>query len=298
MRRIKSINAVAVAGLGAGLCVGQAQALDIEVEISNIGPAGGVHITPVWVGFHDGSFDSYNNGQAVQDGLERIAEDGATGVLSADFLSGYTYINAGVNARVLTAQTTGRVDGTIASPSGPPPLAPGQSNTQQFSIDAAGANRYFSYASMVLPTNDFFIANGNPLAIDLSSLAGMPAGTEITFFIGQSVNDSGTEVNDFAFSAANGLFPQLNIGTGQAGPDTGTDENGVVTNVTAADPFSAFLNQPVGFGTDPDVDALNFNNASLYPNGLASVTIRVVPEPASLAMLGCGVIGMLRRRRR
>ncbi|MFN3166159.1 MAG: spondin domain-containing protein [Phycisphaeraceae bacterium] len=288
----------AIAGLAAGVCAGQAHALDVEVEVTNVGPTGGVFVTPLWVGFHDGGFDSYNAGQPVQEGLERIAEDGATGTLSADFLSGYTYIDAGTSARVLTAQTTGRVDGTIASPSGPPPIAPGETVSQAFAIDALGANRYFSYASMVLPSNDYFIANGNPTAHDLSSLEGAPVGTEITFFIGTTVNDAGTEVNDFAFSAANGLFPQLNIGTGQGGPNTGTDENGVVSAVAGADPFAGFLNQPAGFGADPDTDAIDFNDAALYPNGLARVTVRVVPEPASLAMLGVAGLGVLRRRRR
>ncbi len=47
-----------------------------RVEIENIGPTGGVAITPVWVGFHDGSFDSYNGGLSNQLGLELLAEDG------------------------------------------------------------------------------------------------------------------------------------------------------------------------------------------------------------------------------
>ena len=219
IKRSHQFLATATAILAAGLTAGQARALDVEVEVSNVGPAGGVFITPLWVGFHDGSFDSYNGGLGVQEGLERIAEDGNTAVLSGDFLDGYTYIDGGTNARVLTSQTTGRVDGTIGNSSGPPPIAPGQSVSQQFTIDADGSNRYFSYASMVLPSNDYFIANGSAVAHDLASLYGAPAGSQITFFIGQSVNDAGTEVEDFATSAANGLFPQLNIGGGQGGPE-------------------------------------------------------------------------------
>ena len=68
-------------------------ATDIQVTITNQSPNGGVYITPVWVGFHDGSFDSYNGGLSSQLGLERIAEDGNFGQISADFLAGLTYID-------------------------------------------------------------------------------------------------------------------------------------------------------------------------------------------------------------
>ena len=49
-----------------------------------------------------------------------------------------------------------------------------------------------------------------------------------------SAYDAGTEINDFATSAGNGLFPGL--GGGQMGPNQGADENGVVTTVSG-DPY-------------------------------------------------------------
>ncbi|MBX2852781.1 MAG: PEP-CTERM sorting domain-containing protein [Phycisphaeraceae bacterium] len=295
--RLVSCSRLALAGVAAvGTAVGS-HALDVQVEVTNVGPAGGVYITPLWVGFQDGSFDSYNGGLAVQEGLERVAEDGNTAVLSADFLGGYTYVDSGSNARVLTSQTAGRVDGTIASPTGPPPIAPGETVSQLFSIDANGSNRYFSYASMVLPSSDYFIANGSAFAHDLSSLYNAPSGSEITFFIGQTVNDAGTEVNDFGTGPGNGLFPQLNIVGGQSGPNDGVDENGVVRNIDGI-PYGGFLNSPADLDTNPAAALIDFNRGDLYPNGLAQVTIRVVPEPGSLAAIGLGGLVMLRRRRR
>jgi hypothetical protein len=126
---------------------------------------------------------------------------------------------------------------------------------------------------MVLPSSDYYIANGNPLAHDLS---GLTIGNTLSFFIGASgtVNDAGTEVNDFATSAGNPLF---GIPGGQGGPNQGADENGVNTNVSV--PFANFLNQPAG-GVPSE---LNFNN---YQNGIARVDVEAVPVPAPLVLMG------------
>ena len=71
----------------------QASAVNVRVEIVNNGTDEAVFLTPVWVGFHNGSFDSYNGGLSAQPGLERIAEDGNVGPISADFLAGLTYVD-------------------------------------------------------------------------------------------------------------------------------------------------------------------------------------------------------------
>jgi len=65
----------------------------VRVTVSSNAPVGGVALTPVWVGFHDGSFDSYNGGLSSQVGLERLAEDGNNSVLAADFANNLTYID-------------------------------------------------------------------------------------------------------------------------------------------------------------------------------------------------------------
>ena len=77
------------------------------------------------------------------------------------------------------------------------PIGPGQSASQNFVIDAMSANQYLSYVSMVVPSNDYFVANGDPIAHDLATLHNAPIGTSISFNIGlpQTVNDAGTEVN-------------------------------------------------------------------------------------------------------
>ncbi len=286
-----------VAVVVASTFASRAQAIQrVRVDITSNAPDGGVALTPVWVGFHDGSFDSYNGGLTSQVGLERLAEDGDNSVISADFLGGYTYIDnssgSAVSARVLSSQSgSERVDGEVASTTGAPPIQPGETATSFFDIDTSGINRYFSYASMVLPSNDFYVANGNPFAHDLSSL--YDGEGSVTFSIGLpgTVNDAGTEVESYVTSAANGLF---GLAGGQSGPNQGADENGVNANVLGPDPLSAlnFIE-----GTPATFD---FNDSSLYPNGIATITITAVPEPSSIALgvLGLVGIGMISRRGR
>lgn len=249
-------------------------AVTLKVMVNNLAPSGGVSLTPVWIGFHDGSFDSYNGGEASSAALEALAEDGDTGPISTAF-----------------ASTPGGVDGAIFGDN-PPLIQPGTSGQAMFTVDNGASNRYFSYASMVLASSDYFVANGNPLAHDISSLLNGSV-NEISFFIGVpgTVNDAGTEVNDFNTSAGNPLFPGLPAGQGAAGE--GADEGGVITNV--ADPYANFLNTPAGF----DLTGLDFNQ---YTNGIARVTISAVPIPGALPLAATGFsllfgLGRLRQKK-
>lgn len=260
----------------------------IRVEVSNNAPNGGVVLTPVWAGFHDGSFDTFEVGSAASAGLESIAEDGAVGTLSSDFNS--------VAGRVDTNTEGGLA---IASPSGPGPIQPGETESRFFDIATDGSNSFFSFASMVLISNDYFAGNND--ALDISSV--LTGSGPITLQVGvpgsRLLYDAGTEENDFATSAANGA-PFFGLGGGQTGPNQGADQNGVVSTIPlVGDPFSAFANQALlGPGGVPA--NFNFNDAGLYSNGVATITISAVavPEPTSItALLALGTCGLLRRRR-
>lgn len=271
-----------------------AGAQQVQVTIESLAPSSGVYFTPVWVGFHNGSFDSYNGGLPSQPGLEFLAEDGNTAQITSDFANNLTYIdNSSVTPISVTLpsasaglpQTGTRVQGTL----GAAPIAPGGSVSAIFDISLNESNRYFSYASMILPSNDYYIANGNPFAHDISSLFANANGS-ISFNIGLpgTVNDAGTEVNDFSTSAGNVLFPGLP--PGQTAPEQGANENGVNANVS--NPFANFLNRPANF--DTIFASLNFNDATLYPNGIARVTIsRVATVSESSPVGGLLALGLL-----
>ena len=273
------LRAAATGMLALATVSASAAPIQVEVTVTSNVPVGGVAITPVWVGFHNGSFDSYDGGAPAAAALESIAELGLTGPIS-DVFAG-TLIGDPVD---------GRVQGVVADGG---PIFNGGAPSAIFTLDDAGANNYFSYAAMVLPSNDFFIANGSPTAHDLSDLFSGNVNT-LSFNIGTpgTINDAGTEINDFAFSPNP---PPFGIPAGDA--PGGADEGGVVTNVVG-DPFAAFLSQPGG-----DLSILNFNDAALYPNGIATVTLSVVPAPVPvpaalpLAMSACaGLFAFMRRR--
>lgn len=250
-----------------------AHAAHVQVTLSNVQAAGGLGIAPLWLGFHDGSFDAFDVGSAASVGIERAAEDGNAAVLSSLF----------------AASTPTGVQGTLPGP----PAFPGAVRTLGFDdVDLSGAGRYLSYAAMVVVSNDFFVGNDNPLAIDLSALS---KGGKLTIYIGGAghVYDAGTEVNDFHDSLANGAF---GIGGGQSMANQGADEGGVV-HVVTGNPYLSFLGQdlvPAGY----QWGALDFN-ASGLPVARLDIEVTPVPEPASLALAlaGLGLVTAARRLR-
>ncbi|TWU66346.1 spondin domain-containing protein [Crateriforma conspicua] len=246
-----------------------AHAATIQVTIENLGLDGSTHVTPVFIGFGDGTFTPFTPGQSATTAIERLAEDGNTGPLESAF-------------PFPSANRTTLVEGN-----GPPTFDAGESATATFDIDLNGGTNRLLLATMLLPTNDWFIATqGN--GVDLS---GLTVSSPISFELNR-LYDAGTEVNDFATSAANGLF---GLSGGQTGPNIGTDENGVVTflgEIGINDRLADFE------GSDPfDGRPVDFN-PTLSP---LRVTVSAVPEPATCVAAGAFAIGGLvaqRRRRR
>lgn len=264
-----------IAGLlatGIGVASQHATAANIQVTLTNNATAGGTYLTPAWFGFHDGNFDVFDTGSSASTALESLAEDGSTAALDAAFK---------------LAQTNG-----ISGQANGGPVAPSASSTTVFSNLTASNNNWFSFAAMVIPSNDFFIGNNNPLAWNISSL--INGETNSLSFDVVRVYDAGTEVNDFATSAGNGLF--ANVSGGQNGPNQGADENAFISVASGAD-FGSFAN--LSNVTGSDVSGFNFDNyASIATIQLS--TVAAVPEPETYAMFlaGLGLMGVVNNRRR
>ncbi len=243
---------------------GSANALQLQVTIENLAPVNGNFLTPVWVGFH-GGYDLFNPGELASPGIEALAEDGNTAPLAAAF----------------TASGLGSAQGVVAGANGP--LAPGDVASAVFKIDPNDPNsQFFSFAAMILPSNDAFIANADATGFQIFDENGNFVGADF-FIMGNDVYDAGTEFND--------ELPENTAFFGQAAPNTG---------VTTADGIAlhpGFL--PAGSGGI--LDAAQFANADFLRPGypIAQITITAVPLPgAALFMLSAlgGLVGFLRRR--
>ena len=174
----------------------------VFISVQNLAPNQGTALTPVWVGLHDGEFDTYDRDTAASPGLESLAEDGAIETLSAEF----------------DQSRAGTTQGAVAGAEGP--IQPGESTGAFFEVEnSEGQGQYLNYAAMVLPSNDFFVANGDPLAHQIFDNEGNFVGADFTV-AGSEVLDAGTEVND--------EIPENTAFFGQETPNTGVDENGVI----------------------------------------------------------------------
>ncbi|MEO0808364.1 MAG: spondin domain-containing protein [Cyanobacteria bacterium J06643_4] len=262
MNLSKGLMVAGVAATAATLMLAPtANAASLRITVDNLAPSNGTALTPTWFGFHDGTFDLYNRNEAVTPGLESLAEDGDSALLNSEFL----------------AAGGGTVQGVVGGPgsSVPGPILPQAQSSFLVDLDTtAASSQYFSYAAMVLPSNDFFIANGNPLAHQIFDDAGSFLGADFVV-AGAEVLDAGTEVNDES--------PENTAFFGQTAPNTGVTENGVVT--LAEDGFipgGNILSSDDFFNGDFTADGYNVARIRVE---LVEDDATAVPEPGSILAL-------------
>lgn len=157
-----------------------------SVTIVNEAPMNGTCVTPIWVGIHEGTFwvgvhggtfDTYNNEEAVLGPFDSLTKNGHNVPLKEAFVANGTIW-----------------DGVV----GEAPLCPGETSTLDFEFTAGkeDTSYYFSYASMVIPSNLAWVSSGNPTAypvIDEMTAEFLPVTIDVT---GSDVLDTGAEVND------------------------------------------------------------------------------------------------------
>lgn len=248
-----------VGALALALLAGGASAATLKVSVTNTQAADGLYLTPLVAAFHDGTFTTFTEGAVASTGVREIAEEG--------------------NPAPFIAENPGRKIAVITSPggfAGAPVIDPGETATLRIAVDKT-TERFFSFLSMVIPSNDNFIGNADATAYALFDLAGAFTNLGRINVYGGDVWDSGTEVNNnigAAFNTAGGVD---------------TDEGGVVSLQAS---LAGLLGQatPDGtiIGSVPASDAL-----------LATIEISAVPLPAAFPMflVGIGALGLIGRRR-
>lgn len=261
---LKTMTRLSAAGilLSVGMATA-ASAASLTISVTNNQAADGVYLTPLASILHNGSVDSFDRNTAASASLEALAEQGdASGVLG--------------DAAALGADT-----GVILAPGGfggAPVLDPGETASIQLDVADPTSNRYFSFLSMVIPSNDIFIGNDDSMAYEVFNMLGEFTGIGPIFVYASDAWDAGTEVN-------NGFGAPFNTAGG-----TATETNGVV--VGAADNLFFLSGQETAAGTTVDLSG----SATL----LATIEISEVPVPAGFPLLlaGLGAFGFMKRRKR
>jgi hypothetical protein len=251
-------SALGAAALLALCTTAQAAVVDVTVTVQNLAPVNSISFAPLHVGFNNGSFDAFNLGGAPTEPIISVAEGGAGGAWQAAF------------AAADPTATRGTIGGL---------LQPGEMSSLTFRVNTM-KNAFFTFASMVVPSNDFFIGNDNPTEYRLFNAAGGLSMASIGIKSNE-IWDAGSEVFDpaaAAFFGNNGLR---------------REQNSVVAFNFAE--LAAFNGLTTGAG-------YTFNSAltadsDVYRIGFA---VSAVPEPGSYALMAAGLlgIGVVARRRR
>lgn len=159
----------------------------------------------------------------------------------------------------------------------PGPLLPGATASAVFTVDPS-VNRFFTFGAMVVPSNDHFIGNDDPMEYTLFDAMGNLNLTTISQF-GRDVWDAGTETTD----PANAAFLMGGVNANRI------DEGGVVNfNFDRLDAFNG-LTTMAGYA---------FQRQFGGDDEIYRITFQVVPTPGAAAIVGCGGMFVARRRRR
>ena len=247
----------------------------LRIEVVNLQGTGGYYFTPLFVGFHDGSVDLFSAGESAGDNgnpspIQALAEGGDVAGLSAMFN----------NSGLVTAP---------AGFAGAPVFDPGDSGALDITVDPT--ERFFSFASMLIPSNDVFFGNGNQTAYELFDSNGDFVGPLEITINGSNLYDAGTEILDSSVAA---FVPGGNGGPGDAG---GPNENGLIRLLSTGAGIEDFNNKFVGVPTAAGTTITNELSGS---SPIARIRITAVPEPSGIMMLGLGLVGLatgIRRRR-
>ena len=271
----------------AAVLAAPAMATTLRVTVTNnqAAPTAGVAgfaLTPVYSAFHNGVFDSFDVGAQVSAGVEQLAEIGSPSLLPAERTAlgvspGSTAINV--------------ADGR--------PIFGGETVYGDVEITDFANQRFFSFLSMVVPTNDTFIGNADSTAFDLFNDDGTFAGPLTINITGLGVYDAGTEVND---SSATGGAAFSAIANGGEGVNERATSGGVSEGFTGLSEFLGTNTVP-GFQIDPALGGSgffdDFNNAALFNVATITIEISPVPLPAGgvLLLSAMGFAGFVSRRK-
>jgi hypothetical protein len=240
----------------------QASAADVHVQVTveNLAPTNSISFAPLRIGFNNGTYDSFNDGEAATAPIISIAEGGS----GSDWFPAFE-----------AADATAVLGSVVPDPPGP--LLPGATGMGTFTVDSA-VNPFFTFAAMAVPSNDYFIGNDSPMAYELLDAMGNLNLKSITL-TASDLWDAGSEV-DGPFGAA---FLEGSMNSDHM------DENGVVHHDFADLSIFNGLTTAAGYVFDSQLSS----DTPIYRMSFA-----IVPEPGTAILLGGAWLLAIRRRRR
>lgn len=246
-----------------------AEAVSLRITVENLAPENSVSLAPLRFGVGNGTFDAFNNNEVAF--LLGEADIASAPIVSvAEGGSGSTWFPA-----FAAAEPDANL-GSVLPPPGGPFLPGGVSSTV---VEVDPTNQYFTFATMVVPSNDHFLGNANPTAFQIFDNAGNLILDQIEEDASR-IWDAGSEQE----IPENAAF--LAIGTNANRVDEG-------------DPVQFNFSDLSAFNGLETAAGYNFDSSLLASDTpVLRVSFAVVPEPASFAIAGVGALGLLLLRRR
>ena len=234
-------------------------AVGVRITIQNLSPTNSVSFAPLRYGFNSGVFDAFNVGATATAPIISVAEGG----------SGSAWLPA------FAAADPTAVLGSLGGA-----LTPGSTVQSGIITVDPNVNAFFTFGSMIIPSNDFFIGNDDPREYRLFDANGRLALKSINVKASEIWN-AGSE----AFDPANAAFL---VGGNNS---LRTPENGVV---------GFDFSELAGFNGLTTAAGYVFNSQLRADQDVYRISFSATPEPGTWAMmiLGFGAAGWRIRRRR
>lgn len=264
-------SAFLVSAALASVMAAETQAISLRITVENLAPANSVSTAPLRFGFGNGTFDAFNNNEtAFLLGAGDIAD--APIVTIAEGGSGSAWFPA------FAAAEPNADLGSVTGPTGGP-FVPGAVSSTVIDVDPS--NQFFTFGTMVVPSNDHFLGNDSPTAFQVFDGAGNLILNEINQLASQ-IWDAGSETENPANAA---FLPGIGVNAQRE------NENDPVTfNFTD---LSAFDGLATAGGYTFDSSLLSSDTPVLR------ISFTVVPEPSTYLMaLSAAAVGIVVWRRR